>query len=93
MEKLAIKEKEKKDKEERETRRGKVRRGKAREKQAKETAALPHNCPLEKTKTQTQQHHIYFRGFLKIYMIFERKKWLEENSDEEENNTDLLGIC
>lgn len=38
-------------------------------------------------------HHIYFRDFLKIYAIFERKKWVEKNLDEEKNNSDLLRIC
>ena len=89
MEKLATKKKEKKENEER----GEARRGKAREQPAKERAILPHSCPLEKTKTPKQHRRISFRGFLKIYTIFERKKWVEENSDEEKNNTDLLRIC
>lgn len=68
-----------------------ARQGKASE-QAKGTATLPHNCPLEKRKTPKQYQHTYFRGFLKVYTISQRRKRVEENTDDKKNNTDLQRI-
>lgn len=70
---------------------GETRQGKARE-QAKKTATLPHNCPLERKNPPKQHQHTYFGGFLKVYTIFERRKWVEENTDDKKNNTDLQRI-
>lgn len=89
MEKPDMK-KKRKDRKLRE-RQGEARWGKGK------TSQGDSNFTTQLSSTENKNHKptssYLFWKLSKIYIIFERKKWVEENSDEEKNNTNLLRIC